>query len=216
MKRFFTIIVLVTMSLIVFTACETSIGGNEEEQNKYEYVDLGLSVKWATCNVGAESPEEYGDYFAWGEVEPKEYYDISTYKHVIDGDRLIKYYYFDSISELEPEDDAAIVNWGGAWRMPTLEEQKELIDDCTWEWTTQNGVDGHKVTGPNGNSIFLPAAGYMDGSTLRDAGSGCDYWSSTLSSDYPYNAYSMYFVSQLVFWDWGSRALGHSVRPVCE
>lgn len=216
MKRFFTIIVLVTMSLIVFTACETPIGGNEKEQNMHEYVDLGLSVKWATCNVGAESPEEYGDYFAWGEVEPKEYYDFSTYKHVIDGDRLIKYYYFDSISELEPEDDAAIVNWGGAWRMPTLEEQKELIDDCTWEWTTQNGVDGHKVTGPNGNSIFLPAAGYMDGSTLRDAGSGCDYWSSTLSSDYPYNAYSIYFVSQFVFWDWGARDLGHSVRPVCE
>ena len=100
--------------------------------------------------------------------------------------------------------------------MPTLEEQKELIDDCTWEWTTQNGVDGHKVTGPNGNSIFLPAAGYMDGSTLRHAGSGCDYWSSTLSSDYPYSAYSIYFVSQFVFWDWGSRDLGHSVRPVCE
>ncbi len=194
-------------------------------ENGHEWVDLGLSVKWATCNVGATTPEEYGDYFAWGEVEPKEYYDWSTYKYC-DGSSLTltKYCtivnygkdgFTDTKTVLDPEDDAATVNWGGAWRMPTLEEQEELVNNCTWTWTTQNGVDGRKVTGPNGNSIFLPAAGCMNEGTLYAAGSSGNYWSSSLLADRPSYAYYVFFYSDDVDWPIYDRYQANSVRPVC-
>ena len=125
-----------------------------------EAVDLGLSVKWATFNVGASKPEDYGDYFAWGETEPKEEYSWATYKWY-DGttNNITKYNKTDSLTTLEPEDDAAHVHWGDKWRMPTKEELQELIDSCQWERTTVNEVRGNTVTGPNGNSIFIPLAG---------------------------------------------------------
>ena len=184
-------------------------------ENGHELVDLGLSVKWATCNVGANSPEEYGDYFAWGEVEPKEYYDWSTYKYY-DADSLTKYGYDDDKTILESGDDAATMNWGGAWRMPTTAEQQELINNCTWDWTTQNGVKGHKVTGPNGNSIFLPAAGYVNEGALLNAGSYGYYWSSSLITVAPYGACYVYFDSGYVGWGQNFRASGLSVRSVCQ
>ena len=188
------------------------------------YVDLGLSVKWATCNVGATTPEEYGDYFAWGEVEPKTTYNWSTYKYGTDEDQLTKYCnnsdygkdgFTDNKTILDPEDDAATVNWGDGWRMPTVGEQIELQENCKWTWITQNGVNGHKVVGPNGNSIFLPAAGGMLGGTLYDAGSYGLYWSSSLTTDYPYYAYLVEFGSDGKEWGYGSgRYYGFSVRPV--
>jgi hypothetical protein len=135
---------------------------------EHEYVDLGLSVKWATCNVGATKPEEYGDYFAWGETTPKDAYDWSTYKWCNGGPSTqtkyctnSSYGTVDNKTTLDLSDDAACANWGGSWRMPTRAEQDELRNNCTWTWTTQNGVNGYKVTGTNGNSIFLPAAGYL-------------------------------------------------------
>ena len=155
----------------------------------HEYVDLGLSVKWATCNVGASNPEEYGDYFAWGETQPKDYYDWSTYKWCNGSyDTQTKYNTYssygtvDNKTTLELSDDAARAHWGGSWSMPTKAEQDELRNNCSWEWTTQNGVNGYTVTGPNGNSIFLPAAGCRDDSSLNDAGSYGDYWSLRSSS----------------------------------
>ncbi|MBR5824233.1 MAG: DUF1566 domain-containing protein [Paludibacteraceae bacterium] len=188
-------------------------------------VDLGLSVKWATCNVGANSPEEYGDYFAWGEVEPKTTYDWITYKYG-DSDQLTKYChnssygnggFTDNKTVLDPEDDAATVNWGGAWRMPTRAEQDELRKKCTWTWTTQNGVSGYKVTGPNGNSIFLPAAGYMYEGTLKYAGGSGHYWSSSLAACGPSYAYLVCFDVGNVDWYNGHyRYYGLSVRPVCQ
>ena len=195
-------------------------------ENGYEYVDLGLSVKWATCNVGATKPEEYGDYFAWGEVEPKETYDWTTYKWYNGPDNLTKYCTnsdygtFDGKSTLELADDAARANWGGSWRMPTKEEQDELRDNCTWEGTTQNGVEGCKVTskkkGYTKNSIFLPAAGCRFRSDLSDAGLYGHYWSSSLKTDERNDAYylrfdSYYFVGR------GNdfRLRGRPVRPVC-
>ena len=192
----------------------------------HEYVDLGLSVKWATCNVGAERPEDYGDYFAWGEVEPKETYDWSTYKYCNGSSSTLTKYcngrygnngFTDNKTVLDPSDDAATVNWGGAWRMPTLEEQKELVNNCTWTWTTQNGVNGYKVVGPNGNSIFLPAAGYMDSSSLSNVGSRGYYWSSSLLTSLSNGAYYVDFYSSDVCWDYyGGRGYGHSVRPICK
>jgi hypothetical protein len=169
----------------------------------HEWVDLGLpsGTKWATCNVGANFPEDYGDYFAWGEPTTKYSFTSSNYN------------YSSNPTTLPLDRDAAYNNWGTSWRMPTNAELEELIDNCTCTWTTQNGVNGYKVTSKtNGNSIFLPAAGLRDGSDLNVAGSvGC-YWSSSLY-------YASYYVYVLGFnsdeVQWGAyRIQGLSVRPV--
>ena len=228
MKRILTIIAVVAIGLVFFTSCETSIEENGVGKHKgHEYVDLGLpsGLKWATCNIGAESPEEYGDYFSWGEVAPKEYYDWSRYKYGLDADQLTKYCnssdygkdgFIDDKTVLELKDDAATANWGGKWRMPTLEEQEELRDNCTWTQTLQNGVDGYKVTGPNGNSIFLPFAGFMDGGVLYLAGELGGYWGSSLGTGIPSLAGIMYFISDLVDVERLNRYYGQSVRPVYQ
>jgi hypothetical protein len=204
--------------------------------NGHEYVDLGLpsGTKWATMNVGADSPEDYGDYFAWGETTPKSTYNFSSYKWMTSGmssvEGVNKYTFADGVTSgvwynsygnfigdnkttLDLSDDAANASWGGSWRMPTNAELEELIDNCTCTWTTQNGVNGYKVTSKtNGNSIFLPAAGLRDGSDLNVAGSvGC-YWSSSLYYA-SYYVYALGFNSDEV--QWGAyRIQGLSVRPV--
>ncbi len=185
--------------------------------NGYEWVDLGLpsGLKWATCNVGANKPKEYGNYYAWGEVEPKEVYDWSTYFDITDGGTtFLKYNNESGKTTLDPEDDAAAVNMGGSWRMPTIEELQELIAECTWTWTTLNDVNGYNVEGPNGNAIFLPAAGYRYYSDLSYAGSDGGYWSSSLFTDYSNNACNLDFYSDGVGWGGDVRCYGHSVRGV--
>ena len=187
-------------------------------------IDLGLSVKWANCNVGANSPEEYGGYYAWGETEEKSNYDWSTYKWCNGSyDTMTKYCTdssygtVDNKTTLDPEDDVAHVKWGGSWRMPTDAEQDELRNECTWAWTRQNGVQGYKVTGPNGNSIFLPPAGYRYGADIYGTGNEVRYWSSSLNSYISYYAYYFYFYDSYYYWyDYHARGLGHSVRPVTE
>ena len=186
---------------------------NPGMENGHEWVDLGLSVKWATCNVGATKPEEHGDYFAWGEVEPKEDYAWNTYKHS-EGSKLIKYTGSDK-TVLGLEDDAAAVNWGGAWRIPTIAELDELKNNCTWNWTTQNGVNGYRVIGPNGNSIFLPITGFMYGKDLTDDEWGF-YWSNAYGNGAMSNASSMFFISNIIEWNHGARRYGQPVRPVCQ
>ena len=191
----------------------------------HDYVDLGLpsGTLWATCNVGASSPEAYGDYFAWGETTPKSDYSWSTYQYVSSSSTLTKYCsdssrgedgFTDNKTVLDAEDDAATVNWGSGWRMPTWEEMQELYDNCTNTWTTQNGVYGRKFTASNGNSIFLPAAGFYYGSDLYDAASNGSYWSSSLYTGSPGYAYYLYFYSEGVFWISINRFYGLSVRPV--
>ena len=188
-------------------------------ENGHEYVDLGLSVKWATMNVGASSSEDYGDYFAWGETEPKDVYDWNTYKWCNgSSSTLTKYntdsYYgtVDNKTQLDLTDDAAYMNWGGAWRMPTDAELTELREQCTWTWTSQNGVNGYKVTSKsNGNSIFLPASG----SSLNNAGSMGFYWSSSLYTDHPWYVLDVDFGSGGVYRGRNRRCCGFSVRPVC-
>ena len=192
-------------------------------ENGYAYVDLGLSVKWATMNVGASKPEDYGGYYAWGETEPKEVYNWSTYKHCRGSETtLTKYNAYshlgtvDNKTELDAIDDAAVVNWGGSWRMPTDAEQTELRNNCTWTWTSQNGVNGYKVTSKsNGNSIFLPAAGYYLDSSLHNAGIYGLYWSSSLRTDHLYSAWRVNFGSFYVEGGSYPRDSGLSVRPVC-
>lgn len=189
---------------------------NIPNTNGHEYVDLGLpsGILWATMNVGASSPEEYGDYFAWGETQPKSVYSSDTYF-----DSNNNKYSTSKKTTLDLEDDAAHVNWGGGWRMPTKAEQDELrnTNNCTWTWTIQNGVYGYKVTSKkNGNSIFLPAAGYRYDSSLYLAGSGGSYWSSSLSTDDSNGAYFLYFNSSYVDWGYNYRDIGPSVRAVCQ
>ncbi len=195
-----------------------------ELHNGHEYVDLGLpsGLKWATCNVGATTPEEYGSYFAWGETEPKATYDLSNYKWCNGtADSMTKYCtdseygIVDNKTTLELSDDAARVNWGGSWRMPTKAEQDELMDtdNCTWEWTTQNEVNGYKVTSKkNGNSIFLPAAGLIVQNRLVYADTEGNLWSS--SNDGDYSAHNIGFYSGGIQWYQQGRELGQSVRAV--
>ena len=197
--------------------------------NGHEYVDLGLPSGnlWATCNVGANTPEDYGDYFAWGETQPKDYYDWSTYQYANgtswEDPQLIKYcteaYYgyngfTDNLSTLLPEDDAATANWGSDWRMPTQEEWQELLNNTTVTWTTQNGVNGRLFTASNGNSLFLPAAGYHLYSNLYGSGSWGFYWSSSLSTDDPGSAWHLDFDSLGYYMDCIGRRDGFTLRPV--
>ena len=192
--------------------------------NGHEWIDLGLSVKWATCNVGASKPKDYGDYYAWGETTTKSDYSWKTYKWCKGTDDTMTKYCTDSDygtvdnrTTLTSSDDVATVKWGSKWRMPTKEETRELCDECTWTWTTQNGVNGMKVTGPNGNSIFLPAAGYRSGTGLYSRGSYGYYWSATLYDYYSDDACHLYFYDGNRYRNsWAGRSVGFSVRPVTE
>ena len=194
----------------------------ESEGPGHEYVDLGLSVKWATCNVGASSPEGYGSYFAWGETSPKSEYTWANLKYCNDttGDSFSKYNQNqggtkDNKTVLDLSDDAAHVNWGGSWRMPTDAEFQELIDKCTWTWTTVNGKNGYKVVSKsNGNSIFLPAAGFRSGTSLGSADSYGYYWSSSLDESNSYYARGLDFSSDSRSTNYNDRGYGGSVRPV--
>lgn len=194
-------------------------GGN------HTWVDLGLpsGTLWATCNVGADTPEDYGDYFAWGETSPKDYYDWSTYKYCNGaGDKLTKYCdksdcgyngFTDNLTILYSEDDAATVNWGSDWRTPTKGQWQELKENTTSEWTTWNDVYGRVFYG-NGQSLFLPATGNRYESNLNDVGDYGRYWSSALNTDSPSRAWNFYFESDNYRVGGPIRSSGQSVRPV--
>lgn len=213
-----------------------SSGGGDNEKNEnvsgvtngHEYVDLGLpsGTLWATMNVGATSPEDYGDYFAWGEVtgydSGKTSFSWSNYKYCNGSSSSMTKYCtkssygsVDNKTELELSDDAARQNWGGSWRMPSEEQFKELVNECTWKWTTQNGVYGYRVSSKkNSNSLFFPAAGFRD-TSLDCAGSYGVYWSRSLIDSYSNLAYNLFFYSSNVYPSGsGSRDYGQSVRPV--
>ena len=192
-----------------------------------EAVDLGLSVKWATCNLGAASPEEYGEYYAWGETETKTDYDWGTYKWCKGAyNKLTKYCPSDESgfwagygspdgkTSLDLSDDVAHIKLGGKWRMPTDAEWTELRERCKWTLTRTNSAYGCKVTGPNGNSIFLPAACYRDGTLLIGAGSNGYYWSSSLGT--VNHARYVDFNTIIDYMDYDNRCYGLSVRPVSE
>jgi len=193
----------------------------------HDWVDLGLpsGTRWATCNVGANSPTDYGNYYAWGETSTKTTYDWSTYRYCNgDYDKLTKYCseseygnngFTDNLTTLQSSDDAATANWGKGWRMPTGVEFEELTNNCTITWTTQKGVNGRLFTGPNGNSIFLPAAGYRLDSSLYGGGSYGLYWSSSLDTGDPINPWHLLFYSDDCDVYGFYRISGLSVRPVC-
>ena len=196
----------------------------------YEYVDLGLpsGTLWAACNIGSDSPKEYGDYFAWGETEKKDTFGIANYIYAIEGSDdlhplLTKYCnlpdygyhgFTDELSILQPEDDAALAQWGDGWRMPTGEEWQELCERTTVTCTQQNGVYGCLIKAYNGNSLFLPAAGHRWGDILSGAGNDGAYWSSSLFTDFPYGAWFFDMDSGYTCVSYYGRFYGFSVRPV--
>ena len=219
---------------------EPHTGGNGV-LNGHDFVDLGLpsGTKWATCNVGASTPEDYGYYFAWGEITPKDYYGWDNYKYCNGGDyggcrTLTKYCqsveygyngFTDTLTVLQYSDDAATANWGAGWRMPTRTEMLELLINCTYTFITNNNVKEIKFTGPNGNSIFLPAAGYCAGDENENYNSSyIKYWTSSLSTNYPDRAwyFQSYFNSinsnnagMMEYYYFG-RYSGLPVRAVCN
>ena len=204
----------------------TFVDAVADDSDIHEYVDLGLpsGTLWATCNVGASKPEEYGDYFAWGETEPKTTYNWSTYKYCNgSGTTMTKYctdsYYgtVDNKTELEPSDDAATVNWGSNWQMPSYEQCKELLNTsyATAKWTTQNDVYGVRITSKsNGNSIFLPAAGYYNNTGLNYVCSSGLFWSRSHYVGIRVDAYQVYFNANRIDTGDGGRDCGLNVRPV--
>ena len=194
-------------------------------------IDLGLSVKWASFNIGAAKPEDTGYYYPWGETEPVAFnygefffYTLDSYKWYNSSDRTLTKYcpianyghngYTDNKTILDQNDDAAYVNLGTTWRMPTNEEFAQLKNKCTWRWTSANGVSGYSVTGPNGNSIFLPAAGFGTMMEFRNGGTQGYYWSSSLRTDYPYYAYSFSFGSSSYDNESRDRSSILPIRPV--
>ena len=216
-KLFYLLCSLLTVTLV---SCDNSKEPSDPA-NGHEYVDLGLSVKWATCNVGANSPEESGNYFAWGETSPKSEYNNSTYKwRGVEYGTYTKYCTLssegtvDNKTILDLSDDAAHVNWGGSWRMPNAAEINELYVNCIWEWDIKNGVEGYTVIGPNGNSIFLPSAGYVYGKDLIFGGNVGLYATSSLSPLDTGSFACLYFESGGPGININSRVVGNCIRPV--
>ena len=200
-----------------------------KRDRKSDKVRNGKTIKWATCNIGASKPEDYGDYFAWGETEPKSDYSWSTYKYANGAENTLTKYcgwasygnngYTDARTTLEMTDDAARANWGGTWRMPTRAEFVELLNNCDGAETTQNGVSGYKFTSKSdpSKSIFLPAAGWCYGKNRFGDGSQGFYWSSSLGTDNPSYAWVLYFfLSGNAGTSYFYRYIGQSVRPVTE
>jgi len=197
-----------------------------EKINGHDCVDMGLSVKWATCNIGASKPGEYGDYYAFAELKTKKEYSWETLKYCTSGQvwqnaKFNKYVsdardgVVDNKLQLDIEDDVAHAKWGASWRLPTKAEQEELMTNCTWTWTEQDGNAGYKVTSKiNGNSIFLPAGGYVFDEKYFTVGEFGGYWSSTLDKVRACNAYTLYFYDSEVMWLFFARCSGRSIRPV--
>lgn len=208
-------------------------GGNTTSttgtHNGHDWVDLGLSVKWATCNLGAKHSEDSGDYYAWGETKPKNIYNWSTYKWCNGTYNSLTKYCFtspygteygkqDKKETLELKDDAASVNWGGSWHIPTTDQKNDLYNKCTWEWTTQNGVKGYKVTGNNGNSIFLPVTGTIWDSSLNADDEGF-YWTQNVlvgqSSEADVLQFDKNKKYSAIYSD-KDRCYGRCIRAVCK
>ena len=205
MKKHLVLLLMALLPNMVSAQCP--------DGNHPHMIDLGLpsGTKWACCNVGATTPEGYGNYYAWGETQPKEKYYWDTYIHC-DGSYNTCHDIGTDIAGTEY--DAATANWGAPWRMPSLTQCQELINNCNSEWTTLNGANGRKFTGPNGGTIFLPAAGYYRVDELRRLGSTAYYWSSTFDESDAFGASTMYFGSSNVGWGPDYRGDGIPVRPV--
>ena len=217
------------ISVLAFLcSCSLSYAG---EISGHEYVDLGLSVKWATCNIGASSPEKFGDYFAWAETAPKDNYVWNSYRWSVPGNsksqnnadvEIVKYYQISGDSVFSAEDDAASVIFGELWHTPSLTEFNELVHGCAWRWTdnyNQTGVAGYEGSSKvNGNKIFFPACGEYSSIDVFGDGSSGSYWTSSFSDVSPEWAYSLQFDFDAIriSCDFVYKFSGHCIRPVCR
>lgn len=220
-----------SLMMVAIAACGVACTNDDVDDEKpidvvdYEFVDLGLSVNWATCNVGSKTPEGSGDLYAWGETDTDSIFEWSSYSKCKGTDSTLTKYcnngdlgyngYRDNKTVLDLDDDVAHVKWGGKWRMPTVEEFNELLVNCTWEWTNQKGVDGYMVVsnkaGYNDRSIFLPMAGIGIREEIYNSGR---YWTSSLDT-LAIRALNLDMYSDDVRLDNSSRDLGYTIRPVC-
>ncbi|MGP1392557.1 MAG: hypothetical protein ACTTK1_01145 [Candidatus Cryptobacteroides sp.] len=234
--KVFALAATVMMMSTAFTACSKD-DNHKSKSNANKYVDLGLSVKWGKCNLGASKANEYGDLYAWGETQPKKKYEWENYKFLLPGksnEKYINKYTFeddqksgiwykddtfigDGKKELEKEDDAATVKLGSPWRIPTPDEYQELIEKCTWTWTELNGTKGYEVkSNINGNTIFLPAAGYHNNrysSEPIDQGVRGIYSTNSLQNS-SYYLKCLFFISDRHDLSFCDRCIGNSIRPV--
>lgn len=216
-------------SLVFFEKTEPSGGGEQGNMmNGHEWVDLGLpsGTLWATTNVGSDTPEGYGDYFAWGEVETKKTFNSDNYGLAQGSEGFTKYvpkdrrdpygyhHQYDDKFQLDVVDDAAQTLWGTGWRIPDYGQMKELVSCCTWEWTKHNAKYGYKVYGPNGQWIFLPAAGFRTVSRQMGAGAEGFYWTRSLYAPIPDLAYGFYFNKSVDYMSKSVRPDGQTIRPV--
>lgn len=227
MQRFTKAIAAIMLTVAVTVGCKKDNADGDGIYNGHTYVDLGLpsGTLWAACNVGADSPEDYGSYFAWGETQPKTVYSWDTYKWCNGGSHQLTKYcndsdcgyngFTDNLTMLQLEDDAATANWGSGWCMPTKEQWAELQDNTTSTWTTQNGVNGMRFAANNGQSIFLPAAGCWV-SDLYGVGGDGYYWSSSLLNYHAFDSWDFIFFSNDCDLSSHYRSGGFSVRPVRE
>lgn len=228
----------ISLSLTLLFFVTSIYGQGGQIIDGHEYVDLGLSVNWASCNIGSNSPEEFGDYFAWGETFTKSYYNKMTYKFFggkegLEG--LTDYTKYKGTenklnpndTQLEENDDVAHVLWGGRWRMPTMKEIEELVDSCEWVFYEINNIKGcWAISKVNGNMIFFPLAGYIQDDTVSDIGLAGKYWSSQIRANMCFEAYQLWISladslaemegkTSILLSDDGFRENGRSVRPVC-
>jgi len=213
-------LLILSLSALLFSL-DSCVKDDNEPEVSPQYVELGLSVKWATFNVGASCPEDFGNYYAWAEISTKNRYYWSTYKYNVgtEADSLTKYNTVDSLTVLDIKDDVAKAKWGENWRIPSDVEFQELLDSCTWEWKDINGIKGYQVTsnvlGYTDKSIFLPAACYYGGSNvLKDTPTGA-YWTNCIDPEFPDAAYCVIFDSDNQYISSSGRYIGRSIRPVC-
>ena len=208
-----TLLAAMCLISLSFVSCGGDDDDEESSEESANYVDLGLSVYWAKCNVGASKKSDYGYYFAWAETETKDDYNydssVSFMENISDFSGSYLY-------------DAARVNLGGKWRTPTLEEFEELIENCTWYWSKNSGVSGYLVEGKNGNTIFLPAAGFMSEGNINYRGGNTCYWTSTPYINTEYSVESLNYTYAYMFIGndeeyWSNqffRYYGLTIRPV--
>lgn len=236
MKTFHSLLLAtVILTSFMMASCDDSneFGGKTSTPKGLKAVDLGLSVKWANMNLGTSVPEGFGDYYAWGETSPKpmDEYDDEHYKYcIVDSitgrEKYTKYCFIESEGyngfvdykmTLEPMDDAATVNWGKQWRMPTKDEFQELTEKCTWTWKTVNGKNGFEIKGPNGKTIFLPAGGYAGDPHPHEQNKLCAYRTSTLVTGGETHRAWIYFRDWEDYLIKGkTRSYGYTIRPVCD
>lgn len=229
----------VSLKYLFFTAvllvCSVVNGQNPAQINGYEFVDLGLSVRWAKCNIGAHTPEDYGDYFAWGETYTKSSYNRMSYKYF--GETYDRFSYTKYLGDNNPydkddfsinmEDDAAFVLWGAPWRMPSKAEIDEIVRMCDWVFDKVNDVQGcWAISKVNGNKIFFPLAGYKCDDELLDSGLSGKYWGGEIRKDMCFEAYQIWISykdslaemekkTMILLSDDGYREYGRPIRPVC-